>query len=510
MATLRKPKLPHAARQPQAVLPPGHGDALHLLEQVVERPLWIYDFERGGMDWANRAGLRFWRCDTLETLRARDFSPTSHGIAARLDNLRRGLADGSMQAQEWTFYPGGKPVRRTCRLSGVVLADGRMALLVDAGAEDLAGVPRTPAASGHELRAVEAVRQTPLMISMATETGQWLMHNPSAEGLVQALGTGNLPGFDNFAALFAQPQEAIALRDRALDTGHAEATLRMAGKAFRMHEVALRRLSDPVTGRRSVMVSQQDVTRAFRADRRLQKALLREKAIAETQRMFLSVTSHDFRTPLSIIDSAARRIARKAEPDSEIAERAGTIRATARRMAEAIERTLGWTSIAEGKVAFQPEVLPLRPLAEKAVAGHAALHPARRFEITFDDVPPVAIDAGLVERMLDNLLSNAVKYSPASGGAITVRCSTSGRHVDLSVSDGGIGIPAADMPRLFSRFFRSSNAAGTKGSGIGLSAVQFYMKLHGGKVLVDSIEGQGATFTLRFPIKVRGQAPAAG
>lgn len=495
MATLRKPILQPGISPPHAPLPPGHGDALRLLERVVDRPLWIYDFDRGRMDWANAAGLRFWLAETLDALRVRSFAPTSHGIAHRLDNLRHGLADGTMRTERWTFYPGGHPVRRECRMSGVALADGRMALLVDAGLPDADQVN----AASHELRAVEAVRQAPLMISMVTQTGQWLMHNPAAEALVHRLGTGNLPGFDNFLALFANADEAGSLRDKALDKGAAGGTLRMAGQVFRMHEIALRRLTDPVTGRLSLMVSQQDVTRAFRLDRRLQKALVRERAIAETQRLFLSVTSHDFRTPLSIIDGAARRIARLAEADSLIAERAATIRATARRMADAIDRTLGWASIAEGKVAFHPEPLPLRALVEKAVAAHAALHPSRRITTAFEDLPPLALDPVLVERMMDNLLSNAVKYSPA-GGAIAVRCHRTARHVDLSVSDQGIGVPAADMPRLFRRFFRSANTQGTKGSGIGLHAVQFYMKLHGGKVLVRSVEGEGATFTLRFKL----------
>jgi signal transduction histidine kinase len=248
------------------------------------------------------------------------------------------------------------------------------------------------------------------------------------------------------------------------------------------------------------MIAQQDVTRAHRMERRLQKALVREKAVVETQRLFLSVTSHDFRTPLTIIDGAARRIGRMAGADSPIAERAAAIRATARRMAQAIDRTLGWSSIAEGKVAFHPELADIGPMVEKAVANQRTLHRDRTFSVELGELPALLLDAGLVERSLDNLLSNAVKYSPAGAG-VDVRCVRRGKRVELSVSDHGIGVPEADMRRMFTRFFRAGNTRGTKGTGIGLNAVKFYMGLHGGKVALRSVEGEGSTFTLSFPVK---------
>ena len=481
-----------------APLPHGYGDGLALLA-LFDRALWIYDFEKMTIVWANSAALAFWRAGSMAELAARDFSPVGPGTAERLDTLRFFLNAGETRIENWTYFPAGEPRQRECRISGVRLEDGRTAMLVDAGM-DTDPVGWANADFTYELRAIAAVRQSPLMISLATEQGQWLMHNPAAEALIQRLELGNLPGFDNFAALFADPQEAGSLRAKALQKGSAHGILRMAGHRLRMHHITLRRLTDPVTGRLSLMMSQQDVTRAHRLERRLQKALVREKAMVETQRLFLSVTSHDFRTPLTIIDGAARRIGRMAGSDSAIAERADAIRATAKRMAQAVERTLGWSSIAEGKVAFQPELLDIGPLLEKAVASQRALHPDRAFVIELGDVPPLMLDAGLVERSLDNLLSNAVKYSP-QGASVDLRCIRRGKRVELSVTDHGIGVPAADMRRLFTRFFRSANTKGTKGTGIGLNAVKFYMGLHGGKVAVRSVEGEGSTFTLGFPVR---------
>ncbi len=484
---------PRSDKVSAATLPVADASSLKLLE-MVDRVLWIYDFDRNRMLWANSAGLQFWHAADVSALRGRDFSPAALGTVDRLANLRAAMANGETRCEQWTFYPQEQPASRDCRLSGVYLPDHRVGVLVDAGNADHAKIDHSP-----ELRAIEAIRQTPLMISLVTESGQWLMHNPAAERLANALGIVNLPGLDNFLAMFANHAEASRLRRSALEAGSADATLRLAGPTFRVHEVSLRRLTDPATGRISLIMTQQDVTRAYRMERRLHKSLARERAIAEMQRQFLSVTSHDFRTPLAVIDGAARRIAKLAEPDSPVAERAATIRETTRAMAAAVDRTLGWTSIAEGRVDFQPERMVLRPLVERALLNQRALNPARPFVIELADTASLMLDAGLVERVLDNLLSNAIKYSPPDQ-PIEIRSFERGGEILVTVADHGIGIPSEDLSRLFARFFRSTNAKGIKGSGVGLHAARFYMELHGGRISVKSREGQGTTFTLAFPL----------
>lgn len=476
-----------------ATLPVADEASLRLLE-LVDRVLWIYDFDGNRMHWANGAGLQFWNAADADALRTRDFSPAALGTADRLANLRSAMASGEIRREQWTFYPLDHPASRDCRLSGVLLPDQRVAVLVDAGNADHERIDHSP-----ELRAIEAIRQTPLMISLVTDNGQWLMHNPAAESLTNALGLVNLPGLDNFLAMFANHGEASRLRQCALEAGSAEATLRLAGQAFIVHEVSLRRLTDPATGRISLIMTQQDVTRAYRMERRLHKSLARERAIAEMQRQFLSVTSHDFRTPLAVIDGAARRIGKLAEPGSVIAERAEAIRETTRAMVAAVDRTLGWTSIADGRVDFRPERMALRPLVERALLNQRALNPARPFVIELADTATLMLDAGLMERVLDNLLSNAIKYSPPDQ-PIEIRCFERGGEVLVTVADHGIGIPSEDLSRLFARFFRSANAKGIKGSGVGLHAARFYMELHGGRIGVKSREGQGTTFTLALPI----------
>lgn len=474
-------------------IPECNATSLALLDQV-RQALWIYDLEMHRIRWANPTALRLWKASTLAELLQRDFSPTSVGTAERLENIRHKLEQGLSHSERWTLYPRGEPSQRDCSFTGVRWTNGAMSMMVEARAEII-----DEADASYELRAIEAVRQSPLMISLATTTGHWLMHNPAAESLMHRLNLHNIPNFDNFLTLFCDAEEAIALRNEAIANGGAKATLRMAGASFRMHEVTIRRLSDPVTGRLSLMLSQQDVTRAFRLERRLQKALAREQSIAETQRQFLLLTSHDFRTPLSIIDGAARRIGKLIDEPGPVTDRVRVIREAVRRMSEAVDNTLASASIAEGKVAFHPTLADLQPVIENALNNQRILQPKRVFTADISPVPMAMIDTALCEQVIENLLSNAVKYSPEDR-PIAVSCGVHSNAITVSVKDQGIGVPSEDLPKMFARFFRSSNAGNIKGTGVGLHAVRYFMEMHGGKVSLVSVEGKGSTFTLTFPL----------
>ncbi|MBI3970668.1 MAG: ATP-binding protein [Chloroflexi bacterium] len=117
-------------------------------------------------------------------------------------------------------------------------------------------------------------------------------------------------------------------------------------------------------------------------------------------------------------------------------------------------------------------------------------------------------DTSRLERLLDNLLGNAVKYSP-NGGTITLLVETErefdGRWAVLRVRDEGIGIPEADLERVFDRFYRGSNVVGhLAGTGVGLDAGRRIVEQHGGTIAIESREGEGATITIRLPLDVAG------
>jgi signal transduction histidine kinase len=115
-------------------------------------------------------------------------------------------------------------------------------------------------------------------------------------------------------------------------------------------------------------------------------------------------------------------------------------------------------------------------------------------------------DSKLLHQAFSNLLANAIKYSPG-GSRIEVAAHPEADHVIVSIDDQGIGIPAADLAQIFERYARGSNVSGIVGTGIGLYLVKMVVDLHGGRVAVESCEGQGSRFTVRLPL--RGAPSAA-
>jgi two-component system, OmpR family, sensor kinase len=112
-------------------------------------------------------------------------------------------------------------------------------------------------------------------------------------------------------------------------------------------------------------------------------------------------------------------------------------------------------------------------------------------------------DAKLLFQVFSNLLSNAVKYSPG-GGAIDVEADVVDEEVAVTIADRGIGIPAADLERLFERYHRGSNVSGIVGTGVGLYLVKMAVDLHHGSVAVTSEEGVGSRFTIRLSVRLTG------
>ena len=132
-----------------------------------------------------------------------------------------------------------------------------------------------------------------------------------------------------------------------------------------------------------------------------------------------------------------------------------------------------------------------------------------RFELDVDGLPAqVDGDAALIDQALTNLVANAVKYSP-EGGRVLVRGWCEDGHARIAVTDEGVGIPAAELPRLFQRFFRARTSTGIAGTGLGLHFVARLMRMHGGAVAVESVEGKGSTFTLTLPFYQTARAEAS-
>lgn len=245
------------------------------------------------------------------------------------------------------------------------------------------------------------------------------------------------------------------------------------------------------------------MVRGLRTAMRAEAALAHEREVSRLHRAFTSVVSHQFRTPLSIIDSSAQRMLRRGmemTPD-ELNSRIGKIRNACLRLTRLMESTLNAARLEQGEISFQARPCNLPALVANVVDNQPD-EDQRRIELDIGNLPKlVQADTTLLEQAVQNLVSNALKYSPGDA-PVEVRGERQGGDVLISVEDRGVGIPSDEIGFVTERFFRARTAEGLPGTGIGLNFVSQIMALHGGKVEVRSAEGVGSTFTLRFPLRV--------
>lgn len=249
--------------------------------------------------------------------------------------------------------------------------------------------------------------------------------------------------------------------------------------------------------------------RQFRKIAKISDRLQTEtKEMARQQRQFVLMVSHEFRTPLAIIDSASQLLELEPKLPVSARPRVGKIRNAVQRMLHLIERCLTHDRL--GAAAARPTAFDLAAMLTTLVGEMAATASCHRIELHGADRPvPIPGDCDLLAVVFSNLLENAVKYSPNGG---TIRLDLSGDegagegHVAVRIADEGIGVNAADAARLFDKYFRASNAAGTTGAGLGLHLARCIVDTHGGGISVASEPGRGSAFTVRLPV-ARTAAP---
>jgi signal transduction histidine kinase len=240
----------------------------------------------------------------------------------------------------------------------------------------------------------------------------------------------------------------------------------------------------------------------FKLERTFGEALARERGASATQRAFVSMVSHEFRTPLTIIDAEAYRLTRLKETLSptDIERRAGSIRDAVKRMVALIDRVLCSAQAEQNRinVAMEPVNLPELILS---VCQERHRDSDNAIEFSAGDLPDEIIaDKSLLTYVFDNLIGNAIKYSPGGAPIHVSGMRDSDGGVSVSVRDQGIGIPAEDISKLFDAYYRGGNVSSVPGNGVGLYIVRTFVRLHGGRVRVDSTMGQGSVFTVHLPL----------
>lgn len=242
---------------------------------------------------------------------------------------------------------------------------------------------------------------------------------------------------------------------------------------------------------------------------RLRFALHQEREFSHLKTKMMERISHEFRTPLAVIQSSADLLGRYLDRLSEQSRlaRLNVIQGEIQHLAHMLDSIMTLVKDQLGHAALIITTFDFGLLCSE-VLEHARVSYGVGHTLTrqiADDLPPITADRENLRAMLTNLLANAVKYS-AEGSTVTLTLTTDGEGDDrmfmLQVSDSGIGIPEIDLPHIFQPFYRGSNINEVSGMGLGLAIVKKVVDQHGGVVTVDTIPQQGTTFTVGLPLAV--------
>ena len=234
----------------------------------------------------------------------------------------------------------------------------------------------------------------------------------------------------------------------------------------------------------------------------LEDALRRERELTNLQRQFVSMVSHEFRTPLSIVSGSVQRLKRRFDRLSKenILSSYDQIERSVKRLVHLMESTLSAAQLEAGSIAISVQDCDIQALLEDVCSDQQAMSTQHEIVTDLASLPEtIQADEGLLRQTFSNLLSNAVKYSPG-GHYVWVEGKSENGRVVITVRDQGVGIPEKELPRLFERFFRASTSTGIPGTGIGLNFVKHLVTMHQGTIDVSTTAGKGSAFSVSLPI----------
>ena len=231
------------------------------------------------------------------------------------------------------------------------------------------------------------------------------------------------------------------------------------------------------------------------------------RRLERVRRDFVANVSHEFRTPLSIIQGFAETLLDGALEDAENGRRfTNIIHDQSLRLSRLTDDLLKLAQIESGRFGAEFRSIDARPILESCVESARALISSEQKSMTLElecppSLPPLHADVRSIEEIMQNLLGNAIRYTPG-GGRVCVKAAITDGDMVLSVSDTGIGLSSADQQRVFERFYRTDAARSREsgGTGLGLSIVKHLVENHGGRVELESQIGIGSTFRVFLPL----------
>ncbi len=255
--------------------------------------------------------------------------------------------------------------------------------------------------------------------------------------------------------------------------------------------------------RRGIVILRRDMTERKQAEEEIRNALAKEKELSELQSRFVSIMSHEFRTPLTTVLSSAELIENYSYKWTE--EKKLThihrIQNSVNHLVQLLEDVTIIGKAEAGKLEFKSEPIDLLQfclhLVEEMELGAGSQH-----TIAFTSVGQctnACMDEKLLRHIFTNLLSNAIKYSP-QGGTVDFELACRDGQAIFQIKDSGLGIPKEDQEKLFESFYRAKNVGTISGTGLGLAIVKRSVDIHAGQITVESEVGVGTVFTVTLPL----------
>ncbi len=358
------------------------------------------------------------------------------------------------------------------------------------------------------------------MIFVSDKTGILQFFNPAAEKALgyasaEAVGKLNIVDFHVKEELVQKAHEFSEMSGQQVTPGFEIFTTAMAigsnnnqewhyvrkdGSSFFV-SLNITQLKDPqnhVSGYLGIAI---DISEKKKAETELRAALEKEKELNELKSRFVSMASHEFRTPLSAVLSSTYLLSRyaKTEEQPQREKHIQRIVSSVTSLTEILNDFLSVGKIEEGNIDANYREYDIKLQMQEIV--HEVQHLLKKGQsIAYEHIgedSSVYLDTSMMKHIVINLLSNAIKFSNEESVIELTTGTTAGKLV-LSVADHGMGIPEEDVANLFKRFFRSSNATNIQGTGLGLHIVSKYVELMNGHIASESKLGEGTKFTITF------------
>ncbi len=300
------------------------------------------------------------------------------------------------------------------------------------------------------------------------------------------------------------PQIRNEIRDKLMQVFEGENSnfeIVFKGRTYMINAVAL---PDDDGSIDQILVVEQNITALKKAQSDIREALEKEKQLSELKSRFVSMASHEFRTPLTTVLSSISLLQKYIERDGDKEKQykhISRMRSSVHHLTNILNDFLSIDKLEEGKVEVNLQEINIKAFLEEVTEDVEGMtKKGQQIDFEFEGTELFVTDKSIVRNILHNLLSNAIKYSDENKRiALTARADESG--FVFRVKDQGMGIPKSEQQHLFERFFRAKNALNIEGTGLGLSIIKKYVDLLHGSIKLNSEEGEGTECIISLPLQ---------